>query len=727
MSKRKFVFDDLSYYVWALRQKWPSNENGYDVSWMVKGYEDTDQADAETIIEELDYEMILNANHQQLWWLNVDGAIEAIGMLESDGLVKGHNGQVTESLYTKAMEARKDSVYTARIKPNVERVKNSYRNVPAMWSAIPEDPEATEDAISAFNAYNRKIVHANKWPETKEAIIHDGVAFGSGVIQVHHDYTKQLPDDTWFEERALQGQPLEYDEFRRFHKLIKCHVLEYVPTWEIIRHRNARGELSRSLSNPVHPMITRVRQRRLATVKREYPDRADEIHAATHPVIMKLNPHVMAYNNNEDEITEITHQIRMPVRYTLDMMVHVGNNNYEMVRKDRRRYAIVEVTVLQDVGIVDMCVDKYHHNNFTFEQWMHTPSSKHGCGIGLAKYGRDMERTFNIMVNGSLKYFSRMAKGGGFYLQGVLDEKMINKRTEEGAYVGIDANSLPQNLRNRSISELIQENRPPNLPTVYGQIMSVAEDSVNRAMMVPDAARGIRQGESGRHELALKDQAEQVINTGVQGWVNFHQPVGERVHSNIVQFDGKEEIDVASVNEITGERERVVLNKPLDVVPQYDPIREDYFMFPIAIKNNLLGLKFTTQLSTQSIVPANPAQRLFFYQEHASRMFPFIEMGPKGYAFMEWMNTHAYGDIPGTKELLAKLREIDAAQMEQQQEMAIAEAEQNAERESWQRQKEATELSQNEMRLKQHYAVKLMDALQKAGMLKEDADINNLT
>ena len=711
---RKFIFDQMGFYVWALKQKWPSNPDGYDMRMFAPDYNDYPQADLATIQSELENELMLNADHQRLAWLEIDGAIEAVAMLESDGLINTEKPELNKSWYAETRKGRKNSVYTTRVRPNVERVKNHYRNIPAMWSALSEDPEATTEAIEGFNAYNRHIASENNWFDNRDSVLNEGIAFGSGAVNVLHDANLQMPDDTWFEERALQGQPLEYDEFRRFHKTVRSHVIEYVPTFELVRHRTAYGEGARQLSGERHPLISRVRQRRIADVVAEYPSLSGKLSADIHSVFKKINPYSLTLHDQHDTVTEIRHQIRMPLRYTLPVTVHIGNGIFETIKKDRRRVAIVEVVEIMGQGIVDMYVDRYHHNHFTYEQWMPQVSSKHACGIGLCKYGRDMERTFNILLNGSLRYFRRMSKGGGFYITGVMDENELERRTEEHAWIGIDSSKLPPDLRKRPISDLIQDNRPPNLPAVYDQIMIRAEDSVNRAMMVPDAARGIRQGESGRHELALKEQADQAMGPGAARWVAFHKPIGIRIHSNVVQFDGDQEIDLHITDPFTGERQHIVLNKPEGMVEQYDPIQDDYFIFPQAVKNRLMGLRFTTQISTNSLIPANPSQRLFFYQDLAQRLFPYIQMGPTGYAFLEWLDQYAYGGVPGIKKLIQKLQGINEAMMERDSEAALAQAAMEAEQADRNHQIEAGKLAQNAKRLDDHKLIKLMDIKAKA-------------
>lgn len=726
-SSPHFIIDQLGHWVWALAQPWPSNPNGYDVSYMVPDMDMYQQADAHTLGAILMQEIRLDVDHQQFYWLQVDGAMEAIAMLESDGLLDANAQKLEKNWYTTQMELRQNKLYTARIKPNVERIKKHFREIPAMWSAVAEDPNEMSEAIRGFNEYNRKITQHNKWDTIRDQIIHDGVAYGSGCINVIHDASLQLPGDSWFEERALQGQPLEYDEYRRFHKLTRSHIIEYVPTFELVRHRHATGAKSAQLNDAVHPMITRIRQIRVADARRQYPEHARQILAGASNEYERVNPLSMHTGHRHDTITEYTVQIRMPVSYTLPMQVHMGNGNYKQINQHRQRHAIVEVKMLHDVGIVDMCIDKYHHNTFTFEQWVHTTSSKHACGIGSAKYGRDMERTFNVMLNGSLRYFRRMSKGGGFFYTGALDEATIEKRTDEGSYIGIDPKNLPQELRNRPVSDLISDNRPPNLPTVYDQIMMRAEDSINRSMMVPDAARGIRQGESGRHELALKEQAEQAMGSGTRAFLNFHQPVGERLHSNIVQFDGKEELEVKIQDAAGGQPETIVLNRPEGLVEEYDPIEDEYFVFPLAVRNNLLTLRYTTQLASSSIIPDNPTERMLFYQDYMSRMIPFLEMGAKGYVVLRNMDKYAYGKVPGMQEFIEELIEMDQAQMEQEAEVATAEAQREAAKEEMEQRNKAAELQQNNMRLKQHHVQKILDTMAKNGLLKGQPNVEQLT
>lgn len=701
-----FLFDRLAHYVWALSQEWPSAPGGYDVRYMVPNYEHFEQASLATVEKMLMDEVEKDATHQKLWWLQIDGALDAIGMMEADG---ANISQGSDSLgkdgYKNHHQNRKSEPYTSRVKSNVERVKDQYRLSPIMFEALAEDKEALSEAVMGLNEYKRKILTSNNWPQQRDAYIHDGVTFGTGVLKVHHDKNLALPDDTWFEEKAQQGVPLSMDEYMRFRKLVNTHIVEYVPTFELIRHRRARGESSRSFSHSCHPMITRCQQRSIMSLVAEYPNLDGKITAGKHSVYKDTNPEAGLIDDDQRTVTTFEVHVKLPVEYDIDIPVEM-NGQVVPITKHRRRNAVMKVVMVYNHGIVDMCIDEYHHNQFPYEQWMHTPSFKHGCGIGLCKYGRDTERIFNIMLNGQLRFFGRMVKGGGFYYKGAMDPKTIEARSKEHTWIEIDPKSLPADLRNRPIGDLIQDSRPTSMPAVYDQLMNRAEDSTNRAMMVPDASRGIKQGSSGRQELVLTDQAERVMSTGIAAYENSFLSIGKKVHSNIVQFDGDTMIPL-QITTPAGEKMEVVLNYPEVISEDYDPVNEEWTVLPKIIRNNLKTLHFTTQLSTQSIVPVNPAQRLHFYQDLSEKVFQILQAGPQGVALLRWMNKYAFNGVPGLDELIAETQEALEAQMQANAEAAARQEEYQRERDQREDAAKAAELAQNQQRLDQLHLQKM--------------------
>ena len=706
-----FMFDRLSHYVWALSQPWPSQPDGYDVRWMVPNYESFDQADVHTIEEMLMKEIRQDVQHQNQFWLRFDGALDAIGMLESDGIhLSGNADEITAGSYEEQEKTRKKDPYTSFVKANIERVKNHYRNMPIMFEAQAQDESNHGEIVRGFNEYKNKILEVNEWPKQRDAIIHDGVAYGSGVLDVRYDKNKMLPEDTWFEEHIRQGEPLELSDFMRFDRLANTHRIEHVPTFELIRHRYARGEASRDMNHSCHAMLTRIRQRSISEVVSEYPHLDGELAAARHDLYIKSNPQARLIHKDDRTVTEFRVQIKMPLYYKLPLQIHVGGGEVVHYTKDRRRYANVEVVIYANYGIADIKIDEYAHNGFTYVQWMHTPSSKHGCGIGLCKYGRDMERVRNIMMNGQLRFFGTMVKGGGFYYKGVLDAKTIENRTKENPWTEIDPASLPAELRNRPISDLVADNRPTSMPQVYDQLMLRAEDAANRAMMVPDASRGVKQGSSGRQELILNEQAEQVMSSGTSGYENAFMPLGKKVHSNIIQFDGRRWIEV-EIETDEGRRDVVELNFPEVMEEAFDEHTEQWYTYPKIIRNNLQSMRFTTRLSTQGLVPSQPAQRLLFYQDLLQNIMELLNSGPQAIPILRFMNDYAFGTVPGLDVLITQMQDMYQAQMEQQSEQAIAQAQMQEEGKQREHKIKETELAQNKQRLDQVNTKQLMDGM----------------
>ncbi len=694
-----FLIDNISHYVWALSQKWPSNPDGYDIRYMAGRYHDVHQASLETLDELIEQEDRLNAKHQQFYWLNIDGAADAVGMMEGDGHSLSTGGRVSRGSYNDVERRRKIQAHVSLVKTNVERVKDHYRNVPLAWEAVATDPEAMKDAILAFNEFNNEIVDANRFEAGKNAVIHEFATMGSGVVRVHHDARMAIPDNTWFEEKIRQGVALEWDEYTRLHKLVRSHIIEYVDTFEIIRSRFARGEKARDFSSPHHNILSRIQPMRVTEACIKYPDKKDRIQAANCPIYEMINPQAIDIGR-DDAITYLKETwIRCPVRYELSLKVHVGSGIYKTIKKQRTRYATIYVARLENVGIVDMNIDKYAHNGHEFEQCIHTPSSKHGCGIGLAKYGRDSERIYNIMLNGQLRFFDRMIKGGGFFYKGVIDQNVINQRTKEQVWIEIDPDGLPVGLRGKPLSELIQDSRPQQMPIVYDQLMMRAEDATNRTMMVPDASRGIKQGNSGRQELVLKDQAERVMSTGVAALESMMPSLGTKVHSNIVQYTGSE-IDILFKRKdpATNAMITYMLNYVSEIEEMYDPIKDDWEILPKAIKNNLLTMEFTTQLATRSIVPTNPTDRRLFYQELSTQILPLLS-SPEGIAVLQFLNTFGFGGVRGMDEMIDKLVALKSAAQESQQNAMQQSAMRQEKLDAQQQANEEVKAEQNLMRL----------------------------
>ena len=662
-----FLLDKLAHYVWALSQPWPSNPNGYDVRYMTKEYKDAQQFSLEMLDELIEAEDRLDANHQQFFWLNIDAAADTVGMLEADGANISSSGTINSSSYNRVAEERKKFAYVALVKSNIERIKDHFRNVPLGWEAVANDPMSMAEALAGFNALNTEILNENRWQQQLDAMQHDFTAYGSGVFHVLHDPRMAIPDDTWFEEKIRQGVELDWNQYKLFHKITKSHIVEYVDTFEMLRSRSARGEYARDFSHSSHWKLSRIRPIRVSDARLRYPKAKDRILPNQCHLYDTINPNAAKYQQDEG-ITYLKETwITCPVEYTLDVKINLGGGIYHTEKKHRRRNAIVYIARLENAGVVDMNIDKYAHNSHEFTQFVHTPSKKHSCGIGYGKYGQSGERIKNIMLNGQLRFFDRMVKGGGFFLKGVMDQDIINQRTKENAWIEIDTDSLPPGLRGKPISDLIVDNRPQQMPIVYDQIMMRAEDATNRGMMIPDAARGVKQGNSGRQQALLTDQAERVMNTGVSALESGMPVMGKKLHSNIIQFHGNEtDIFVETTDLYTNSKLQHVLNYVEAFREEYNVILDEWEQFPIAIKNNLMTLEYTTQLASRSIVPINPTERRFFYQELESRITPMIQT-EEGTLALEFINKFGYGGVPGIEELVQRILAVKAERAKLQQ------------------------------------------------------------
>lgn len=686
------MLDDLRHWVWALSQSWQSNDgDGYNIGYLAPGHQKVDQAALETIDSELEAEEILNAQHQLWYWMFIDGAADAIGMMEADGYNLSNEGKLSKASFSNADQKRAQEAYISRVKTRVERVKSQYRNVPLGYDAVANDPEQHAEAVRGLNATNEKILNANNWPMVRDAVIHDAAAYGSGVAYTPYRPAMAVPDDTWFEEKIRQGAPLEWEEYKQFHHLVKQIGIEHIDTFELIRDRRARGEASRDINNPVHRITTWPQQKSVSWLRQKYPKYAERIHPAVADVYRDTNPAALEMGDDHQTATLKKTWIRFPVSYDLEVPVHVGGGQIAFRKKRRERWCIVEIDRIEGVGIVDMCIDKYAHNQVPLDQFVPVVSKKHSCGIGLAKYGRDADRIWNIMLNGQLRFFSRMVKGGGFYIKGAIDADAINARTQENTWIGIDLKKVPKQLHGFPFKDLVVDNRPSTMPAVYDQLMARAEEAGNRAMSVPDATLGIKQGNSGRQEMILREQAEQVMSTGIAAFEAMHHPLGIKMHSNIVQFLGDEEI-MFTIKDEHGQDTVVELNKVMSMYPVTDPITQEEKLMPGLVRNELKGLLYTTQISTRSVMPLNPTERQLFFQDFTNQVvIPLMERGSKGLVALKYLNKHGYGNIPGTESMIEELQAIEAAQSEamaSQQQQAQAREDADKDREQANKQKE---------------------------------------
>jgi len=635
---------------------------------MAPGYKSTVQASLETLDRKLEQELQLDATHQQHFWLWVDRAIEAVGMLEADGLDIGTRGKIfAQHYYDAYKKSSSKNAFISLVKPNIDMYESQINQSNVVFEATPNDPRQDAQEIADFNLYKTEILNQNHFSKTQENQIHDFASFGSGCLLTDHSIDEACPDDMFLEERIRKGEVIDYDEYIRYKKLIKSHVIKYIDTFEIIAHRNAAGADSWNIAESFqHPYVHWVRQERVARLKRKYPHVENRIKANTSDIYRQTNPQSFVTDkNDQDQATIKTTWIRFPVSYDLVVPVRLANGDIHRVMNHKNRSAICRVDRVEGVGIVDMQLDRFAHNLLPVTQAVNMPSMKHSRGIGLCKYGYAPQKVHQIMFNGQLRMFERMVKGGGWFFKGVTSRKEIREQQKEGTWIGIDRDSLPTDLKNRPISDLIAENQSMQFPNVYDRMQVQTERYVNTAMSAPPPSKGFKSGTSGRQDMALINQSNQVSSGGIRAYEACMMPLGEQVNNNIVQFDGERmNLEFATKDpENPGKMRKVVLNKVIHEDVKYDPYAPEDSMFkrwtlvPTLIKNNLKSMKWTTQLSTRSLLPNNPTERRLFMRDFIQSALQFTE-SKRGIQLLKWLVESGLGGLPGFDR---RIKEIEAS------------------------------------------------------------------
>lgn len=709
----KFRIDQLDFYVWALSQEWPSMPNGFDgennhqvLKELAPNHKDVIQASTETINNQLEQELQLDARHQQYYWLWIDRAIEAIGMLEADGLDLTNKGQVFAQHYYRAHEeATKKNAFISLVKPNVEIYKSQLRDSGVVFEAKPNDPKQDAQEIADFNDYASEVLNHGNFQKAKESHLHDFAAYGSGCFRVDYRQDEANPDDMFLEDRIRRGEVIDFEEYQRYKKLLKAHVIEHIDTFEIIAHRNAHSwDMAGSLD---HPLVHWVRPERVSAMRQKYPKHAHRITSNTSDIYRQTNPRSFILEaDDEDQVTVKSTWIRFPVSYDLEIPIRLADG--EIVKKPhtKNRSAVCRIDRIEGVGVVDMELDRFAHNMLPIAQAVNYPSIKHSRGIGMCKYGYAPQKVHQIMFNGQLRMFERMVKGGGWFFKDVVDKKEIREQQKEGTWIGIDRSKLPADLKNRPIKELVAENNQMQFPTIYERLQATTESYVNTAMSAPPPSKGFRGGTSGRQDLALINQAGQVSSGGQRNYESVMMPLGKMVHSNIVQYDGNRlNLEVMIEDQGNpGQFRKIVLNQVINEQVKFNPYGDDdgrmskWEILPTKIKNNLKSLRYTTQLSTRSLMPTNPTERRLFMSDFIQKIFPLTET-KRGIELLKWLVESGMGGLPAFDTRIAAIEQSINEDRQFQQSLAQNEQKREDAKMAFEQMVEKEELAQNLKRL----------------------------
>jgi hypothetical protein len=642
------IVDDLRYWkdVYA--------KFGADVSDLVSDRAQVEQYDLDLLEAELEAELERDADHQQTEWLIRDRAIEAIGLVESDGPNIGLGAGIRTDYSPKA---KKDSAFINLLKSNRDRIAAHLQSTDLTIEA-----EAVRDedipAVQALNDKKDNILSHAQFESNFQNFVVDGVTYGSGLLRTGYGSNMDSPDLIYYINKMNRGEALTIDEYYGFKRAIMKHEVSYVDTFKMIRYRGARGAAATDFSTKDHRWLHYVDQVPISRLKAMYPEHEDQIAKSMSNVVAKTNPMHPYLNNIEDTGTVIETWVRYVISGSENVpVIDPMGGEPVMMEVPVVRDAIGRIVRIQDVGIVDMTIDEFHHNRFPFVQWNYSISSRHSCGIGVCKYGRDPQVMHNALHNGMLHTFGTMAKGGGFFDSrlGITPSDM-KKRAVPGTYVPVD---VPAELWGTPMDQLIVDSRPNSFHGVFADLMAIESRAMDEAMSVPNATKGIQQGTSGRQEALLQQQAEQVHSLAIAALERSFYPLAVQVFSNIMQFE-RDPHTFYVKDSISGSRRRVDVNQPLGYMIQFNEEYGEYDLVPYGVINDITNLQFSISVQTRSIVPTRPAERAHFYSQFFMQTAPFIQ-DPYARIWLEEMNNSGFR-IEGVSKAMRRIEEREQAE-----------------------------------------------------------------
>lgn len=662
MAERLFKHNDLRFYVRAFFDLSMANgRQPVDIRYMVPGFEDVDQATAETIEGILEEEDEQNAEHMKQHWLHYDRALMAVGMRESSGYETGQEfGEVVTDREKNKKKKVVKNAYIGLARTNAEHAKDHLGNVPLGFEVTANNPQVDKAAIASWNRWRDEVLNSNNFSKQKKLFIGDGYDFGSGIIYNPYRERKTGADTMFFEERARQGQPIEWEEYQQYEEYLKSHVFEHVDTFSVIRDRRAKGEASMSFKNPCHTITTWLENITVTEARQRWPHLADRIQPNISDLFNRINPGSLEKHQDDLMVTVKNSWIQMPVSYPFTFNVHVGGGNTVPRTTMRNRVAVVRVERLEGIGVADMYIDEYAHGQIPLTMWQRRPSKYHSYGIGAYKDMWSAEWAYNIAFNGKFRWFDRLAKGGGFYFKGVLGKEHIDERTKEHAWVSIDPNSLPADMRERSIKDLVMDTPSQPMPSVYDNLEISMEDKVNRTSGTTGML-GEPVGNSGRQQLLLRNQSEAGLGPTVANLEDPFLEMGEKFFSNSVQFDAGRPIRFMHSDPVTGEKQLAELNVPEGEIDTFDIHTGEWKMLAYHIKNDISKLDYKVQISTRSLIPSNPTERRFFWQDTLQMVQPLTQ-SLQDVLFLEEYDKHVFGGL--LHDMVERLKQVHTQNME---------------------------------------------------------------
>lgn len=662
-----FYLDDLRFYIGAFRNF------GERVEGLVDAPSYPEQYSLDRINSRLRRELEEDTEYQIREWIKKDRALEAIPLMESDGVSIDDRAVLNDSGYT-ISNNRSEDPFINLIKTNRDRVVSQLQAVDLNMQARPKRRQ-DQDGVESINALKRKVLKNNNFEKQKLNYIRDGATYGSGVFYLRYGQIEDSPDIRRLYRTLMAGrEALTIDEFAKLKRAIFGHKLEHISTFELIRYRGARGPQAADINHSSHRWTHWVRQRPIPEVRRDFPQRSEEITPATNDSYERANPYSYRKREENSSITQMDHWIRFPVsgEATVDV-INPATNKTETIPMPLKRYAVGRITRLEGVGIVDMEMDRYLHNMIPMFTWNYEPASRHSCGIGIVKYGRDPQVIHDILHTGMMVFFDTMAKGGGFVDERLgLTREDLEALSEEGTYVPVE---VPDKFSDHTLDDFVVDTSPSSFPSVYAELMNFHSRSMDMAMSVPNAYKGIQSGTSGRQEEVLTNQAQQVHNVTQANLSSSIQNFAIGLFSNIVQFE-RDPYEFYVDNGTQDNRQRYEVNKPEGWYLKYDYKKDTYQAVPYGVKNDIQSLLFDVDIGTKSVVPSQPAQRANFITQFFERTKDAVT-DPRTRIWIDELNKSTL-HIPRISEAIQRIEEREREI--QQQEAQADEREKNLER-----------------------------------------------
>lgn len=706
----KFTFNDLRFWAWAFDQFIG------DVRDLIPNFGDNDELPTQFDLDQLDImiaqEFEKDLEHQQYWWMYYDRAAEAIPLLESDGPENYEyplNGALTREGYDTIREKNSEEAYINLVASNVDRKMGSLSGVKPSFYAEAVNAKDSQ-AIRALNYWVEDIKDNVNMDLIYNRYKYDGVAFGSGVMRFGHGVDMSNPDFALFRNLVENRQFLTPEEMEKYQRAFDYHQVEYIPTFHCIRYRGAGGAKSMSFTEPIHRQAHYIENISTAEARMRYPDFAGKIHSGIAESAYRVSPYLALVEDDlDDMVTVYHHRVKFPVVESIDVSVgYPGQDSYDTINKEKPRYAVGYITRVHNTGIVDMDLDPFNHNQMDLVQWVSYPSTKHGCGIGMVKFGRDPQIVHNKLHNGMLRYFGRQIKGGGFYIDGVVSDDDLKDLSKGNRWVKVDRSKLPWNMRNAKLSDLIIDNRPPAFPASYASLMQIEEEATDRSMRSTDAWKGMTAGYSGvQQQLASQDSG--MMHTNTTDILQFNaKEMGVILLNNVVQFDGERTIEFSRENE-NGDREQFALNQADFYYQEWDPSAEGGYRFVAnRILNDIGSLQFAVKVHARNIVPDKPVEKTNFFIQMLQFIDQYIQT-PHGRILLR--NFHNEGmRIPGLDRSLDQMDELEKQQRTVQAQLAERAEEYERLKDRREFAKDKAEIDQNLLRLMQKFVADLAKA-----------------